>query len=42
MAKLARGDSSGSADIEAAKVLKPNIAEIFAKNGVNAEARKLD
>jgi len=37
MAKLARGDTSGSSDIEAAKALKPNIAEIFAKSGVNPE-----
>jgi Flp pilus assembly protein TadD len=35
MAKLARGDSAGAADIEAAKSLKPNIAEIFAKSGVS-------
>ena len=45
MAKLMRGDTSGSADTEAAKSLKPNIAEIFAKSGVpdaiRAQERKV-
>ena len=35
LAKLARNDMTGSADIEAAKTIMPNIAEKFARYGVS-------
>jgi hypothetical protein len=38
MAKIARQDAvGGNADIEAAKAIRPNIAEIFAKSGLSAD-----